>query len=600
MQDLHCTVQKGQRCVPSLACAIPPRSPRSLNTSREGASADEVGSGIGSPRGSPHHKSWYNTEIDMSPRMSSHKGVIRSKIAWELPRDRQRSSWSRTATSDEDALSGDEWVALLEDCCSSDADPRDLGFSDATRSPCEWGSSTRRFLEVTISKLSIWPKITRLHRVVQEYVHSPTFDVMACALVAGSALLLGLEADYAARNVATSALPVVYTISDRVFTFLFTTELVLRVSSDGFRSYFYSSPDVLWNCFDTVVVSLQLVDTLMDCFTSKMSAAGDASRSVLRLARSVRIIRIARVLRMLHLVDDLRSMVRSIAVSCRSLVWAMMLLVILIYMLGVCLIQIVTDHRKGLPPDDMIQDNVDMERIYGDLSSTCMMLWQCISGGVDWNTAMDPLVRQISGYLALVFVAYIAFSLMAMMNVTTGILVDRVMEDAKKNLAITFSTRMREFFKTCRKNTHGQITWEVFESKLEDEQLISIFHMLNTDIACARGIFKLMDTGDTDAIDPDDLVDGWLRMRGEAKALDLALFMHEMERVNTHICSKLGKIERNFAKLDKNKSTEASSRRRSVYNHQKSLIQTSCLFSRAKGRVFSDDEVCRDELDNSP
>merc|ERR1712190_56903 len=71
------------------------------------------------------------------------------------------------------------------------------------------------------------------------------------------------------------------------------------------------------------------------------------------------------------------------------------------------------------------------------------------------------------------------------------------------------------------------ITWETFEAKLGNPDMQQYFRAINVDPGEAEGLFALLDADGTGAIDPGELVDGLLRLRGGAKCLDLALLMHQ-------------------------------------------------------------------------
>lgn len=53
-----------------------------------------------------------------------------------------------------------------------------------------------------------------------------------------------------------------------------------------------------------------------------------------------------------------------------------------------------------------------------------MALFQTITGGLEWRELVTPLMRHISPGLGVVFVLYVTFTSLALMNVVTGVFVE--------------------------------------------------------------------------------------------------------------------------------------------------------------------------------
>merc|ERR1712125_254644 len=109
---------------------------------------------------------------------------------------------------------------------------------------------------------------------------------------------------------------------------------------------------------------------------------------LVRFFRIFRLLRSFRFVRFLRLVPELRTLVHSMARSVKAFIWTCAILVLLIYVFGVYLAQLVIDHDQGLPG---ISDP-KLHRYFGGLSVSMLSLFQAISGGgVDWNDLVSPL-----------------------------------------------------------------------------------------------------------------------------------------------------------------------------------------------------------------
>merc|ERR1719506_3447435 len=135
---------------------------------------------------------------------------------------------------------------------------------------------------------------------------------------------------------------------EMAFMFLFLIEWLLRLYVDG--KEFLFAAGTYWNWFDTAVVSMQVTDHfLMFCV---QIAAHSSSFSVIRVLRLLRLLRILRVVRLLHLFDELDMLVRSISLAVSPLMWAIFLMLTMIYTFSIFFVQrtLEVDHGN-LSPD---------------------------------------------------------------------------------------------------------------------------------------------------------------------------------------------------------------------------------------------------------
>ena len=74
----------------------------------------------------------------------------------------------------------------------------------------------------------------------------------------------------------------------------------------------------------------------------------------------------------------------------------------------------------------------------------------------------------------------------------------------------------------------GVITWEAFQSELDNPDLRDYFKAVDLSIDEAQFLFTLIDIDESDRLTPDEFVNGCLRLKGGARALDLAVLMREV------------------------------------------------------------------------
>jgi len=154
------------------------------------------------------------------------------------------------------------------------------------------------------------------------------------------------------------------------------------------------------------------------------------------------------------------------------------------------------------------------------------------------------LIR-VSPYVVILFTLYTAFVLFAMMNVVTSYFVENTIRAVElsrgSNLAIAL---WDEFFKNDD-GDENQITPEIFYDHLHTPQMNKFLQSLEmtADTCQEYQLFALLDTDGSGNLGVDELIDGCLRLRGNARQIDLScLRLHLMGRLDM-LQDSLGRIE---------------------------------------------------------
>jgi len=381
--------------------------------------------------------------------------------------------------------------------------------------------------------------------VVSKFVRSPQFDYISGGLVIINAISLGVQIDWQARHV-TDETTLPFRVLETVFCSIFTVELLLRLFA--FRWAFFRRPHVQWNLFDCLLVFSQLAEEILSAMAKDGSSSTGvtANFSIMRMMRILRLIRVMRLMRILRLIGELRTMLLSILGSLKSLLWAVILLFLMMYIIGVYITQLVLDKRVSLPEkEDVTQTLIDD---FGSLGDAILSLYQAVTGGTDWGDFLDPLRSEISLIVVPCFMLYIAFVLLCMLNVITGVFVESALLNAKHDKNVYMINHIRHLFSDTKLCTEsGEISWDGFVCKLDTLEMQEIFKEIDIDISEAKGLFKLLDTDESNSIDVAEFINGFTRLRGPAKSLDLQLLMREMMRLSQRHSEFSREVERYLA-----------------------------------------------------
>jgi len=356
-------------------------------------------------------------------------------------------------------------------------------------------------------------------------VDSNAFGYWIGAVILVNGVMIGVQTDYMARNNTTSV-PRAFDVAEIVFCIVFTVELALRIY--WHRWDFFFGTEKRWNIFDAFVILLQLAEQVA---RGLVYSADDANLSeysdgtgILRILRICRLMRIVRVLRIVHMNGELQAIVAAVSKGLRSFYWTVTLLILLMYVVGVFFTQCVTDHKvtstAGLE---------DLEEYYGSLPSTMLALFQSVTDGKEWREMLTPLMVEISPLMAVPFCMYISFVSFALMNILTGIFVDRALESGKEEKRRFLLQEVRAVF---LEGDSEKMTWPEFQAQLENPHMQMLFDALDVDEEDAEELFHVLDAQQTGSIEAEEFVNGCLRLDGPTKAVDFAAFAEEQRRLN--------------------------------------------------------------------
>jgi len=279
--------------------------------------------------------------------------------------------------------------------------------------------------------------------------------------------------------------------------------------------------------------------------TTMQDAANAGTMRALRVMRLVRIVRALRVQRLISLVDGLRTLVYSIVVTLKSLFWAIVLLTIIMYVVGVTLTQVVIEHFNQMGPQGQRHEGLD--RFFSSLDSTMFTLFESISGGLSWDEATRSL-GEVSFLLVWLYTAYIAFTCFAVLNVVTGVFCHSAIESAQKNpdvIAQALIANQKMYIKNIERlfaqvdaDKSAVISFAEFEKVVTDPTSRAYMAAMEIEAMDAWTLFKLLDTDKDGVIELEEFVTGCLQLKGVAKNVEIA-----------NVTYGLNKLERKLGKL---------------------------------------------------
>jgi hypothetical protein len=228
----------------------------------------------------------------------------------------------------------------------------------------------------------------------------------------------------------------------------------------------------------------------------------------------------------------------------------------------------------------------ELAQWYGSVAETLFTLLGSITGGVDWLSATDCLDR-ISPLYRMVFAIYVFFVVIGVLNVLTGIFVERATEVSglDRDLVIqselkrseTFVEEMTRIFHEADEDSSGRISWAKFRKYLENARVKAYLATQQLDAFDARTLFDILSHGSEGAeISIEQFIVGCMRLKGQARSVELIAVLQETRSIT----KKLRGLMRSFesAALTRSSSVAASSSfagigspRASVSSHRNSV-----------------------------
>jgi len=388
-------------------------------------------------------------------------------------------------------------------------------------------------------------------------VHGLPFQIITSVAILVNAVFIGVTTDLELQGSIRGTSPPDLGYIEVAFCAWFSTELIIRIAAE--RLLFLWGPDYGWNCMDSLLVLLSIIDVIING-SETGTVSNVTSARILRLIRSVKIFRFARAMHVFH---DFRLLVYSILAGATSLFWCLVVLTFIIYMFAIFFMNGVTQHFLELGSNYGPEDThvIDLKEMYGSVPKTIVTLFKTISGGADWGDALKPLEDMHHPELyVFMFIVYIFFMFFGVLNVVIGAFVATTSEVALRDREACvksemdhlkdYSKRIRTFFQEADTDRSGNLSWEEFSRHLSNKKVQAYFQSLELDVSQAHVLFRLLDVDDSDQVALDEFFDGCMRLKGQARSMDVNMLLYENEKIFARLMDFMKNTETRWLRLE--------------------------------------------------
>mmetsp|Transcript_13312 Transcript_13312/g.33397 ORF Transcript_13312/g.33397 Transcript_13312/m.33397 type:complete len:612 (+) Transcript_13312:137-1972(+) len=392
----------------------------------------------------------------------------------------------------------------------------------------------------------------------QRIVDDARFEIFFGLAIITNAIFIGVQSDHVARNGSKDKF--IFDVIGLVYTLLFTMELGLKMYVERLR-FFWGSSSLHWNYIDVIIVSSSLVEAgFTVALWAPDSDEGQAGQStsqfrILRIMRITRLIKVIRIARIIKFIRALRTMVHQLLSTVKSLLWAMFLLVLIIYLFAILFTQAYSTHVQEIIALGELEDFTDPLYRYWSTLPRCMFtLFQSITGGVSWEVVVLPL-GDLGAWSVTLFIGYISFAQFAVLNVLTGVFCQNAIDSAQHDQELVTATMlsnkqhyinsMKTLFSEFDLDGSGSLSVEEFMEHLNDENVKAYFDAMELDTSDIGLLFTLMNSDNTnEEIDLDEFISGCMRLRGAAKAVDMAKLTYMLTALSRRLSHFMARADR--------------------------------------------------------
>lgn len=262
-----------------------------------------------------------------------------------------------------------------------------------------------------------------------------------------------------------------------------------------------------------------------------------------RMLRLLRLVRIMRIVRVLYLFEALGTLVISISKSMSAIVWALLLILVIIYSFAVLFTEVAAEANRE------VKDQA-LQYWFGSVPRTILTLLESIMGGVSWDEPVVALLNKVGVSAAFFFCFYISVGLFVMLNVVTGVFVDKTIRTASEEADIrTASAISAAFSDGDNKSSPMDVSWADFQDKLGDPALVDFFDLLNVENEDAQTLFELIDKDKSGTVDADEIVTACMHLKGGAKAFDVAVLNKRQEHLHEKLDEHISNVDKHLQML---------------------------------------------------
>jgi hypothetical protein len=390
-------------------------------------------------------------------------------------------------------------------------------------------------------RFPMWKKFSRI-------IRSNTFELIFAFLILSNGLLLTFEAQYrgAVDGVEAQLLPGAdpaanWTDAEDAFAFFgmafgiaFTVELLLKMVA-----YHIYWPLFFWNWFDLIIV----VGWIADSSGVRVGLNPMVMRTLVGLGKAARMARLGRTV---VVFESLHMLFAALEASFCVAMWS--LLIIFVLTSAAALVMTSLTKPFYLDMENDVDDRLNIYLYFGTFTRALLSMVEVSIG--NWAPIIRTVQENVSGWLAFGLLLYQLVVGFSMIKVVLGVFLmetfkvtendDEVLIEQNRRKVARMKAKMRELFLEADLSMDGNLSRNEFMQAVQDDRMRNWLSSLGLDMANIEAAWDIMDD-DGDGLTLEELIKGVQRVKGPARALDLAVMQLQQDRLFKVVVGKLPK-----------------------------------------------------------
>ncbi|OXB70262.1 UNVERIFIED_CONTAM: hypothetical protein H355_012312, partial [Colinus virginianus] len=311
-----------------------------------------------------------------------------------------------------------------------------------------------RFLKDFAFKYLIWnccPLWLRIKKKVAAFIKDPFIDLTITLCIVMNTLFMALE-----HNNMTDNFKTMLNVGNLIFTGIFTAEMVLKIIAlDPY--YYFQQP---WNIFDSVIVTLSLIELSLPRHRGKNEKRKGGTLSVLRSFRLLRVFKLAKSW------PTLNTLIKIIGNSLGALSNLTLILGIIVFIFAIVGVQLFGGSYRT--HGEKIKKNGEIRWHMMDFFHSFLIIFRILCG--EWiETMWDCMVVAEKPLCLLVFLLVMVLGNLVVLNLFIALLLNSFSTDSLQTVEDDGEmNNLRIAFARIHKGLHfvKRVMWDTCCGKL--------------------------------------------------------------------------------------------------------------------------------------
>lgn len=350
----------------------------------------------------------------------------------------------------------------------------------------------------------------------QEFVETTCFQMVIGAVIAANAIVIGMETDI--HDPQHSHL---WQELEDAFLAVFLVELMLKLCVYGCGGFFrLSNPDLAWNVFDFVIVSLGVTDRICSHIST---SRGSGARFFVLLMRTFRLLRLLRLFRLFRIMKQLYLLAHSMMEAASAVVWVSVLCVMILYVCAIVITRLVGQPSADEEDSNPLINEFRIEH-FGSVPTSMLSLFRLMAfPDMERFKPVSAIMPGMECFL----ISFIILMAFGMVSLLTGVITESLLDKGKKRederrfererSRRLLAEDLRRTFQE-RAGTRGDLNRAQFEKCKEEVIQTCSQHSMRLRSKDLDALFELVDDG-TGIIDAEELLYGMVQLNSDVRPM---------------------------------------------------------------------------------